>query len=53
MLSRTGTWENPYGDGMAGRMIVTICGGLSGARKVSGKSSVPSCADPVYMNEST
>jgi len=28
MLSRTGTWENPYGDGMASRMIVTICNGL-------------------------
>jgi len=28
MLSRTGTWENPYGDGTAGRMIVTICNGL-------------------------
>ncbi len=28
MLSRTGSWENPYGDGMAGRMIVTICNGL-------------------------
>jgi UDP-N-acetylglucosamine 2-epimerase (non-hydrolysing) len=45
MLSRTGTWENPYGDGSASRMIVTICGGLSGVRKVSGKSSVSSCAD--------
>ncbi|MGB3950133.1 MAG: UDP-N-acetylglucosamine 2-epimerase, partial [Candidatus Methanoculleus thermohydrogenotrophicum] len=28
MLSRTGTWENPYGDGMASRMIVTICNGI-------------------------
>ncbi|WP_343241358.1 MULTISPECIES: UDP-N-acetylglucosamine 2-epimerase, partial [unclassified Methanoculleus] len=28
MLSRSGTWENPYGDGMAGRMIATICGGI-------------------------
>ena len=28
MLARFGTWENPYGDGMAGRMIVTICNGL-------------------------
>ena len=28
MLAQSGTWENPYGDGMAGRMIVTICGGL-------------------------
>jgi len=28
MLSRPGGWENPYGDGMAGRMIVTICNGL-------------------------
>ena len=28
MFACFGTWENPYGDGMAGRMIVTICGGL-------------------------
>ncbi len=28
MLSRPGGWENPYGDGTAGRMIVTICNGL-------------------------
>jgi len=28
MFARSETWENPYGDGMAGRMIVTICGGL-------------------------
>ncbi len=28
MLARSGTWENPYGDGIAGRTIVTICGGL-------------------------
>jgi UDP-N-acetylglucosamine 2-epimerase (non-hydrolysing) len=28
MLSRPRTWENPYGDGMASRMIVTICNGL-------------------------
>lgn len=28
MLSQTGSWENPYGDGMASRMIVTICNGL-------------------------
>lgn len=29
MLSRPRTWENPYGDGMASRMIVTIRNGLS------------------------
>jgi len=29
MLSRTGTWENPYGDGIAGKIIVTICNGIS------------------------
>ncbi len=28
MLSRPRGWENPYGDGMASRMIVTICNGL-------------------------
>jgi len=28
MLSRTGGWQNPYGDGMAGRMIVMVCNGL-------------------------
>jgi UDP-N-acetylglucosamine 2-epimerase (non-hydrolysing) len=32
MLSRSGDWENPYGDGMAGRMIVTICNGLPSRR---------------------
>ncbi|ABN58318.1 MULTISPECIES: non-hydrolyzing UDP-N-acetylglucosamine 2-epimerase [Methanoculleus] len=47
MLSRTGTWENPFGDGMAGRMIVTICGGLPGMRKVPIKSNTPSCIDQV------
>ncbi len=46
MLSRPRGWENPYGDGTAARTIVTICGGLSGVRDVSGKSSVPSCAKP-------
>ncbi|CCJ36715.1 hypothetical protein BN140_1792 [Methanoculleus bourgensis MS2] len=29
MLLRPRTWENPYGDGMASRMIITICNGLS------------------------
>jgi UDP-N-acetylglucosamine 2-epimerase (non-hydrolysing) len=28
MLSRPRNWENPYGDGMASRMIVTICNGI-------------------------
>ena len=28
MLSRPRAWENPYGDGMASRMIVTICNGI-------------------------
>ncbi|HPM54674.1 MAG TPA: UDP-N-acetylglucosamine 2-epimerase (non-hydrolyzing) [Methanoculleus sp.] len=29
MLSRTGSWQNSYGDGTAGGMIVTICNGIS------------------------
>lgn len=29
MLLRTADWTNPYGDGMAGSVIVTLCNGLS------------------------
>jgi len=28
MLDRNGRWSNPYGDGTAGSMITTICGGI-------------------------
>jgi len=47
MLSRAGSWQNPYGDGMAGRMVITICGGLSRRGEVPVKSNTPSCADRV------
>ena len=30
MLARSSGWTNPYGDGTAGSMIVTICGGIPG-----------------------
>ncbi|PKL61458.1 MAG: UDP-N-acetylglucosamine 2-epimerase (non-hydrolyzing) [Methanomicrobiales archaeon HGW-Methanomicrobiales-2] len=30
MLDRNGRWPNPYGDGTAGSMITTICGGIRG-----------------------
>jgi len=30
MLDRNGRWSNPYGDGTAGSMITTICGGIRG-----------------------
>ncbi|MDI6867730.1 non-hydrolyzing UDP-N-acetylglucosamine 2-epimerase [Methanoculleus sp.] len=33
MLSRPRVWENPYGDGTAGRTIVTICNGLPSRNK--------------------
>ncbi|MBR1368262.1 UDP-N-acetylglucosamine 2-epimerase [Methanocalculus chunghsingensis] len=28
MISRTATWSNPYGDGRAGKTIITLCNGL-------------------------
>ena len=42
-LSGPRTWENPYDDGMAGRMIVTICGGLPRGKRMLIISRAPDC----------
>lgn len=47
MLARNAGWANPYGDGTAGSMIITICGGLP--RSVNGTTrgfSTPPVVEP-------
>ena len=47
MLARSTGWTNPYGDGTAGSMITTICGGIR--RSVDGAAngcSVPPVVEP-------
>jgi UDP-N-acetylglucosamine 2-epimerase (non-hydrolysing) len=41
MLSRPRTWTNPYGDGMAGRLIVTMCSGKAGGLPVTVGNGIP------------
>ncbi|HOV81905.1 MAG TPA: UDP-N-acetylglucosamine 2-epimerase (non-hydrolyzing) [Methanothrix sp.] len=47
MLSRRRTWKNPYGNGMAGRMIATICEGLLGEMRIPTESTITGYDDKV------
>lgn len=41
MLSRPRTWKNPYGDGMAGRLIISLCNGMAGGLTVTVGTTIP------------
>lgn len=53
MLSRRSTWKNPYGDGMAGKMIATICGGLLGEMRTPTESTITGYDDKVKKTKAS